>query len=69
MSAKASEPALAGPEPMVESETDQHETILQYDPTSKMPLPVVLVWICAFVGLGAYMVTLYLPDLALWAQP
>jgi hypothetical protein len=58
--------ALAGLEPMVESETDEHETLIEYNPTSKMPLAVILVWICALVGLGTYMVTLYLPDLALW---
>jgi hypothetical protein len=49
-------------------ESDAHETILPYDPTGKLPIPVVLVWLCALVGLGVYAVTLYLPDLALWAK-
>jgi hypothetical protein len=49
-------------------ESDTHETRLEYDPTGKLPMPVVLVWICALVGLGAYAVVLYLPDLALWAK-
>ena len=59
---------LEGLPPMVESETDEHETRLLYDPSSRLPIPVVLVWICAVLGLGAYMITLYLPDLALWQK-
>lgn len=59
---------LGGLTPMVESDTDRHETLLTYDPSSRLPVPVVLVWICAFLGLGAYMITLYLPDLALWQK-
>jgi len=58
--------SLTGLEPMVESETDEHETLIEYNPTSKMPIPVVLVWVCALIGLGVYGVTLYLPDLTLW---
>jgi hypothetical protein len=65
--AAAAEPA--GPEPMVESETDRHETILVYDPSAKMPLAVILVWVCALIGLGTYTVTLLFPDLALWGKP
>ncbi len=53
---------------MVESDTDRHETHLVYDPSSRIPLPVILVWVCAVIGLGTYLVTLYLPDLALWVK-
>ena len=66
--AEAAAPELQDLVPMVESTTDRHETLLVYDPSSKVPIPVVLVWICALIGLGTYMVTLYLPDLALWAK-
>lgn len=59
---------LQGLEPMVESDTDRHETLLVYDPSGRLPIPVMLVWICAFIGLGAYMITLYLPELALWEK-
>lgn len=59
---------LEGLAPMLESETDRHETKLEYDATSKVPIPVVLVWICALFGLGVYLITLYLPDLAAWTK-
>jgi hypothetical protein len=49
-------------------ESDTHETRLEYDPTGRLPIPVVLVWVCALVGLAVYAVALYLPDLALWAK-
>ncbi len=61
-------PALEEHPTMTESESDRHETQLEYDPSSKVPLAVVLVWICALVGLGTYLVTLYLPDLAAWSK-
>ncbi len=57
------------PGPQVESDQDRFETILQYEPSAKVPVPVMLVWMCALVGLGTYLVTLYLPDLALWGKP
>lgn len=74
MSAAASETkdVVAGPAeapPELESSTDRRETRLEYDPSAKVPLPVALVWICALVGLGAYAVTWFLPDLARWGAP
>jgi len=66
--AAAAVPELEGLVPMVESTTDRHETLLVYDPSSKVPWAVVLVWVCALIGLGTYLVTLYLPDLAAWSK-
>jgi hypothetical protein len=65
--AKAEAGGLGAPE--LESQTDRAETRLEYDPTSKVPIPVVMVWICALVGLGAYTVTWLLPDLQTWGAP
>lgn len=71
--AKAAEAAQAepveAPGPQIESQRDRFETVLEYEPDTKLPVPVVLVWICALIGLGAYCVTLYFPDLALWRGP
>ena len=53
----------------VESQGDRFETLMEYDPTGRLPLPVVLVWICALIGLGTYAVTLYFPELARWGNP
>ena len=57
------------PGPQIESEQDRFETLIEYEPSSKLPAPVVLVWLCALIGLGAYLVSFYLPDLALWGKP
>jgi hypothetical protein len=59
----------AGTVPQVESQTDRHETLIEYDHTAKVPLPVALVWICALIGLGAYTIVWLLPELALWGAP
>jgi hypothetical protein len=69
--AKAAAPAAAeeAPGPMVESQGDRFETLMEYDPKSKVPFAVVLVWACALIGLGTYTVTLYFPYLALWGSP
>jgi hypothetical protein len=73
--AKGEAAAAAAPEAeeqpgaQIESQGDRFETQLEYDPKGRLPLPVALVWVCAIVGLGAYAVTLYFPDLALWGKP
>lgn len=75
MSAVASEaeavvdsPPEQQPGPMIESDDDRFETQLEYGKDAKLPIPVVLVWLCAVIGLGAYMVNLYVPELALWMK-
>jgi hypothetical protein len=65
--AAAAEPEAPGPQ--VESQEDRFETVLEYEPDAKLPAAVVLVWACALIGLGAYAMTLYFPDLALWTSP
>ncbi len=67
--AKAETKAEELPGPMIESQGDRFETLMEYDPKSKVPFAVVLVWACALIGLGTYTVTLYFPDLALWGSP
>lgn len=69
-------PGLNGPAAMeaglpdlVESPTDNHETKMAYDPSSRIPILVILVWVCAFVCLGIYCVSFYYPDLAAWRKP
>ncbi len=73
MSAAASDEGRAvgreGEAAEIESQTDRHETRLEYDPTSRVPIPVVIVWICALIGLGAYTVIWLLPELSLWGRP
>jgi hypothetical protein len=70
MSAVASDAKPAQePGPQVESDGDRFETLIEYEPSAKVPKTVMLVWLCAVVGLGAYLVNLYLPELALWGKP
>jgi hypothetical protein len=79
MSAEASKESVAArdpketkaeaPGPQIESQQDRFETVLEYEPSAKMPVPVVLVWACALIGLGTYAVTFYFPDLTLWHGP
>jgi hypothetical protein len=54
------------PGAQVESQQDRFETVLEYEPSAKMPVPVVLVWACALIGLGTYAVSFYFPELSLW---
>ncbi len=70
-SAGASDPAVmeAGLPELVESNTDRHETLMAYDPSSRIPILVVLVWVCAFTSLGIYCASYYFPDLAAWRAP
>ena len=70
-SADASDPAKmeAGLPELVESATDNHETLMAYDPSSRIPILVVLVWVCAFTSLGIYCASFYFPDLAAWRAP
>lgn len=57
------------PEPSVEHNSDLYETRMEYDPTAKVPIIIVLVWVCAIVGFVAYCATYLFPDLALWGNP
>jgi hypothetical protein len=59
----------AGLPDLVESATDDHETKMAYDPSSRIPILVVLVWVCAFTSLGIYCASFYFPDLAAWRAP
>lgn len=76
VASKAKSAATAGPAEMeaglsdlVESPTDNHETKMAYDPSSRIPILVVLVWVCAFASLGLYCASFYFPDLAEWRKP
>jgi hypothetical protein len=62
-------PEAETPGPQVESQEDRFETVLEYEPDAKLPAAVVLVWACALIGLGAYAMTFYFPDLSLWGGP
>lgn len=73
---KASTAVVAAPaetEPglpdLLESPEDTHETPMAYDPLARVPLLVILVWVCAFTCLAIYAVSFYYPDLAAWRQP
>ena len=59
----------AGLPDLVESASDDHETKMAYDPSSRIPILVVLVWVCAFTSLGIYCASFYFPDLAAWRAP
>jgi hypothetical protein len=47
----------------IEAEADGFGPILQYGSDSKVFPAVLLVWLCAFVGLGAYLAGLFVPQL------
>ncbi len=70
-SAAVAEPAEmeAGLPDLVESPADTHETRMAYDPSSRVPILVILVWLCAFTCLGIYCASFYYPDLAAWRTP
>lgn len=68
-SAGAPAEAEDGPAVLTESVKDDHETTMAYDPSSRIPLLVVLVWVCAFTSLGIYCASFYFPDLAAWRAP
>ena len=59
----------AGLPDLVESAADTHETKMAYDPSSRVPVLVILVWLCAFTCLGIYCASFYYPDLAAWRTP
>jgi hypothetical protein len=66
MSGAVNEPT--GVEPLVESATDAHETMMTYDDTSAFPRWVLAIWIVAMLSLGGYALTYALPDLRLWLR-
>jgi hypothetical protein len=57
------------PGPMEEHPSDLYETALEYDHSSRMPILVILVWVCAVIGFASYLAAYYFPDLALWGKP
>ena len=57
------------PGPGEEHPSDLYETRIEYAPTAKVPIVIVLVWICAIIGFAAYLGTYLFPDLALWGNP
>jgi hypothetical protein len=59
----------AGLPDLVECPADTHETKMAYDPSSRVPALVILVWVCAFTCLGIYGASFYYPDLAAWRTP
>lgn len=78
MSGEASEAAVAPVEaaeasgerealkPFIES--DQSETVLPYNPTSRVPVPVMAVWAVLLLSYVAYTIVYLLPDLMLWMR-
>jgi hypothetical protein len=62
--AKAHEEGGEASHPLVES--DGAETAMTYGPNANVPIVVIAVWICAMLGLGAYAVLYYVPDLSKW---
>ncbi len=73
---KAESPVIAEPtataaaaSDLVESPADAHETRMAYDASSRVPLLVILVWVCAFTCLAIYGISFYYPDLAAWQKP
>lgn len=69
-SASSPKPAAdPDPIPLLESEGDTHETTMAYDPSSSLPILVVLVWVVALGSLGLYAASFYFPDLAAWRAP
>lgn len=65
---KAAEPGADEPEPLVESASDAHETVMTYDPNAHVPVVVIAVWAAALLGLGAYMAVNGIPDLLSWLR-
>ena len=71
MSAAESKPAAAaeGPAPLVEAVKDDHETVMEYNESSRVPWWVVAVWATCITGFILYLVKYLFPDLALWGAP
>jgi hypothetical protein len=55
--------------PLVESASDLHETWMTYDPSSRVPRFVVVVWVGAMIGLCIYLAMFYFADLGRWGRP
>ena len=49
-------------------ETEVSETKMTYG-EGKLPWLVVAVWVCALSGLGVYLASYLIPELALWGRP
>lgn len=65
MSGKGNE-SLGGAEPLTESARDEHETHMTYDATGRLPWFVVVLWVSALCGLGAYFMRYLVADLRQW---
>jgi hypothetical protein len=59
----------SAPGPSEEHNSDLYETRMEYDPTAKVPIIIVLVWICAIIGFAAYLGVYLFPELSLWGKP
>lgn len=49
------------------SSTDQQAALalsLPHDPQGRLPVSVMLIWLCAFAGLAAYTASWFVPSLA-----
>jgi hypothetical protein len=44
--------------------TSGPEAALAVGPGARLPIPVMLLWLCAFAGLAAYTASCYVPSLA-----
>jgi hypothetical protein len=63
--------ALAASEaaPLVESQNDSHETVMEYNESSRVPWWVVAVWALCITGFIWYLARYLFPDLATWGAP
>lgn len=59
-------PPIHGGAPQVESTCDSAETLMTYDPNAHVPIVVIAVWAFAMLGLGAYALIYFVPDLKQW---
>lgn len=59
----------SGLEPLLESVKDDHETLMTYNESARVPWWVVAVWVIAIIGFVGYLVKYLFPDLALWGSP
>lgn len=54
---------------LVESQTDSHETVMEYNESSRVPWWVVAVWAICITGFIWYLARYLFPDLAAWGAP
>jgi hypothetical protein len=54
---------------LCESEADEHETVMTYDPNAHVPVVVITVWVVSMLALAVYAYLYYFGDLAKWVRP